>query len=79
MGWSLGSEIDDAAKSAASGFEMTDKAKDRATRQKLAAEGKASKEKSTVESFKRGGYVGARSSGKRMYAKGGMVKGKSCG
>lgn len=28
--------------------------------------------------YKRGGFVGARASGKRMYAKGGMVKGK-CG
>lgn len=32
----------------------------------------------TKDRYKRGGYVGARPSGKRMYAKGGMVKGK-CG
>lgn len=36
-------------------------------------------EKRASGAYRKGGYVGARSSGKRMYAKGGMVKGKSCG
>lgn len=33
-------------------------------------------EKRETGSYRRGGYVPARASGKRMYAKGGMVKGK---
>lgn len=37
------------------------------------------KEDGETSAYRKGGYVAARASGKRMYAKGGMVKGKSCG
>lgn len=66
--WTMDKELEDTAKAASSGFEMADKAADRAKK----------KEGMDTGGYKRGGYVGARASGKRMYAKGGMVKGK-CG
>jgi len=83
--WTLDKELEDTAKAASSGFEMAEKAQERAKKKEGMNPDAPPKrtagddEAPAFGLFKRGGYVGARASGKRMYAKGGMVKGKSCG
>lgn len=82
--WTLDKELEDTAKAASSGFELAEKAQERAKKKEgmnptSSAVAEANAETTDKGFYKRGGYVGARASGKRMYAKGGMVKGKSCG
>lgn len=82
--WTLDKELEDTAKAASSGFEMADKANKRAQKKDGMSDAAPKQTAGDDEApafglYKRGGFVGARASGKRMYAKGGMVKGKSCG
>lgn len=85
--WTLDKELEDTSKAAGSGFMMSELAKKK--KAKSSASGSLANADSAANPggmsnadveggvlYKRGGYVPARASGKRMYAKGGMVKGK---
>ena len=78
--WTFDKELETTAKATGSGFAIADKAADRAQKKdgmnpdtpprRTAGDDEAP----AFGLYKRGGYVSARASGKRMYAKGGMVK-----
>lgn len=83
--WTLDKELEDTAKATGSGYSIGARSARNESAEKTAAAPISTEGMNTdnetlgVGLYKRGGYVSARASGKRMYAKGGMVKGKSCG
>lgn len=82
--WTLDKELEDTSEATASGYSLGKRSAKSAGKEGMKSDAPpnptAGDEVTTSQGlYKRGGYVSARASGKRMYAKGGMVRGKCSG